>query len=75
MQVGYCENEVDCRRSLQLAHFGEMDFDTSSCKGTCDNCQRMQSQSCKEEDMSEIARQLVSFRVLLLLSLVVQIYC
>ncbi|KAG6556304.1 hypothetical protein Mapa_002246 [Marchantia paleacea] len=55
--VGYCENEVDCRRSLQLAHFGELNFNASSCKGTCDNCAR--SVSVVEEDVSEVAKQIV----------------
>lgn len=57
VQVGYCENEVDCRRSLQLAHFGELNFNASSCKGTCDNCAR--SVSVVEEDVSEVAKQIV----------------
>lgn len=57
--IGYCQNDIDCRRSLQLAHFGEMDFDVSSCKGTCDNCARMGNSGSVEEDVSETARQLV----------------
>ncbi|KAL3689189.1 hypothetical protein R1sor_015498 [Riccia sorocarpa] len=55
--VGYCENEVDCRRSLQLAHFGELTFNASNCKGTCDNCAR--SLSVVEEDVTEVAKQIV----------------
>jgi bloom syndrome protein len=35
--AAYCLNEVDCRRSLVLGHFGEH-FERQSCKGTCDNC-------------------------------------
>eukprot|EP00850_Spirogloea_muscicola_P013253 SM000089S23809 [mRNA] locus=s89:136313:144650:+ [translate_table: standard] len=37
--VSYCENEVDCRRSLQLVYFGEK-FDPASCRRTCDNCSK-----------------------------------
>ncbi len=59
LQVRYCENECDCRRSLQLAHFGEVDFNPSSCMGTCDNCARMEAYI--EEDVSETAKQLVTF--------------
>ena len=58
-QVGYCENDVDCRRSLQLAHFGEK-FDGSICKGTCDNCSK--STVAVEEDVSGTAKQLVCNR-------------
>ena len=36
--VAYCENCIDCRRTLQLAYFGER-FDKAQCAGTCDNCQ------------------------------------
>ncbi|KAG0568238.1 hypothetical protein KC19_6G005000 [Ceratodon purpureus] len=55
--IGYCQNDIDCRRALQLSHFGEMEFDVSSCKGTCDNC----AMDCGsvEQDVSETARQLV----------------
>ncbi|KAI5066012.1 hypothetical protein GOP47_0018636 [Adiantum capillus-veneris] len=54
--VGYCENDVDCRRSIQLAHFGEK-FDGSTCKGTCDNCSK--AVVAVENDVSETAKHLV----------------
>ncbi|MCO5608167.1 hypothetical protein L7F22_062373 [Adiantum nelumboides] len=54
--VGYCENDVDCRRSIQLAHFGEK-FDGSTCKGTCDNCSK--AVVAVDNDVSETAKQLV----------------
>lgn len=57
LQVGYCENDVDCRRTLQLAHFGELSFNAAHCKGTCDNCARRAK--VVEEDMSGVAKQLV----------------
>jgi hypothetical protein len=56
-QVAYCDNEVDCRRTLQLAHFGE-NFDARLCKGTCDNCAR--GSTFVETDVTEAAKQLVS---------------
>lgn len=34
--VSFCENDVDCRRKMLLAHFGEH-FD-DDCAGSCDNC-------------------------------------
>ncbi|KAG0706411.1 P-loop containing nucleoside triphosphate hydrolase protein, partial [Suillus ampliporus] len=37
--VQYCHNEVDCRRSLILAHFNEQ-FDSHLCSKGCDNCSR-----------------------------------
>jgi len=33
----YCEDEFECRRTLQLQFFGE-NFDPSNCNKTCDNC-------------------------------------
>ncbi|KAK4491251.1 hypothetical protein RD792_001986 [Penstemon davidsonii] len=54
--VSYCENDVDCRRHLQLVHFGEK-FDSLNCQNTCDNCSK--NQSCIEKDVTEIAKQLV----------------
>lgn len=55
-QVSYCENDVDCRRLIQLAHFGEK-FDSSTCQKTCDNCLKVTS--FIEKDVTEIAKQLV----------------
>ena len=37
MQIAYCEEQVECRRSLLLAHFGE-DWDVKQCQRTCDVC-------------------------------------
>ncbi|XP_057834687.2 ATP-dependent DNA helicase Q-like 4A isoform X2 [Cryptomeria japonica] len=54
--VNYCENDVDCRRVLQLAHFGEK-FDAASCKSTCDNCRKMIN--FVEEDVTDAAKHLV----------------
>ncbi|KAL1222851.1 ATP-dependent DNA helicase Q-like 4A [Cardamine amara subsp. amara] len=54
--VSYCENEVDCRRFLQLLHLGEK-FDSTNCKNTCDNC--CSSQSLIDKDVTLITRQLV----------------
>nr|KYP63184.1 ATP-dependent DNA helicase hus2/rqh1 [Cajanus cajan] len=54
--VSYCENDVDCRRLLQLVHFGEK-FNSSTCQKTCDNCLKITS--FIEKDVTEIAKQLV----------------
>ncbi|XP_023643239.1 ATP-dependent DNA helicase Q-like 4B [Capsella rubella] len=54
--VSYCENEVDCRRFLQLVHLGEK-FDSTNCKNTCDNCSSIKSMV--DKDVTLIARQLV----------------
>lgn len=56
LQVSYCENEVDCRRFLQLVHLGEK-FDSTNCQNTCDNCSS--SKSLIDKDVTVIARQLV----------------
>ncbi|XP_057812339.1 ATP-dependent DNA helicase Q-like 4A [Salvia miltiorrhiza] len=54
--VSYSENDVDCRRLLQLIHFGEK-FDSLNCRKTCDNCSK--NQTYVEKDVTEIAKQLV----------------
>ncbi|XWS67950.1 hypothetical protein CRYUN_Cryun04dG0048600 [Craigia yunnanensis] len=54
--VSYCENDVDCRRLLQLLHFGEK-FDSGHCKKTCDNCCKIKS--FVDKDVTNIAKQLV----------------
>ncbi|CAN0880742.1 ATP-dependent DNA helicase Q-like 4A [Linum grandiflorum] len=54
--VSYCENDVDCRRFLQLVHFGEK-FDSGNCNNTCDNCKN--TKSLVEKDVTQIAKQLV----------------
>ncbi|XP_009787118.1 ATP-dependent DNA helicase Q-like 4A isoform X2 [Nicotiana sylvestris] len=54
--VSYCENDVDCRRLLQLIHFGEK-FESTNCRKTCDNCSKIQK--CIEKDVTEVAKQLV----------------
>ncbi|KAL9244687.1 hypothetical protein vseg_018439 [Gypsophila vaccaria] len=54
--VSYAENEVDCRRLLQLGHFGE-NFNSLNCGKTCDNC--LKNISCIEKDVTNMAKQLV----------------
>ncbi|EXB87372.1 ATP-dependent DNA helicase Q-like 4A [Morus notabilis] len=54
--VSYCENDVDCRRLLQLIHFGEK-FDSAACKKTCDNCLKVKS--FVDKDVTEMAKHLV----------------
>lgn len=38
VQVAYCEEQVECRRAVLLAHFGESFDPKRSCHGTCDTC-------------------------------------
>lgn len=59
--MSYCENDVDCRRLLQLVHFGEK-FDPGNCKKTCDNC--LKSMNLIEKDVTDIAKQLVWCKIL-----------
>ncbi|XVE93247.1 hypothetical protein REPUB_Repub01dG0173900 [Reevesia pubescens] len=54
--VSYCENDADCRRLLQLLHFGER-FDSAHCEKTCDNCCKIKS--FVDKDVTNIAKQLV----------------
>lgn len=61
--MSYCENDVDCRRLLQLIHFGEK-FDSSACQKTCDNCLKIKS--FVEKDVTDTAKQLVCNVIMLL---------
>ncbi|KAJ3675195.1 hypothetical protein LUZ60_004237 [Juncus effusus] len=54
--VSYCENNVDCRRFLQLLHLGEK-FNPNNCHKTCDNCSK--SLNLVEKDVTHIAKHLV----------------
>uniref|UniRef100_A0A7N0TXR1 DNA 3'-5' helicase n=1 Tax=Kalanchoe fedtschenkoi TaxID=63787 RepID=A0A7N0TXR1_KALFE len=54
--VSYCENDVDCRRLLQLVHFGEK-FDPSTCNNTCDNCVKIKT--FVEKDVTGTAKELI----------------
>ncbi|XP_038989126.1 ATP-dependent DNA helicase Q-like 4A [Phoenix dactylifera] len=59
--VNYCENDIDCRRLLQLIHLGEK-FDPLRCRKTCDNCSKMSNWI--EKDVTDIAKQLVELVIL-----------
>ncbi|CAE6521724.1 unnamed protein product [Rhizoctonia solani] len=50
--VQYCQNKMDCRRSLVLAYFSEQ-FNPLHCIKTCDNC--VNSEGMVNEDMSKVA--------------------
>eukprot|EP01132_Coremiostelium_polycephalum_P007487 gene7487-9201_t len=54
--VSYCENEVDCRRVLQLKYFGET-FDRSKCAKTCDNC--LNTEPINKKDVTEEAKKII----------------
>lgn len=56
----YCEDDFQCRRTMQLEFFGE-DFDRSKCGKTCDNCKA--GREIEKRDLTDVARQ-----ILLLLS-------
>ena len=47
MQIAYCEEQVECRRSVLLAHFGES-FDVKRCYGTCDVCSQRNGQEFEQ---------------------------
>lgn len=48
----YCQNNVECRRTQVLLHFGER-FDPLACNQGCDNC--CNSKDSTKIDMSEVA--------------------
>lgn len=55
--VSYCENDVDCRRTLTLQYFGET-FSRADCDGSCDNCKNSGADTAVE-DISEHAKAFV----------------
>ncbi len=61
--VSYCDNVIDCRRKLILAHFGEA-FDPADCALVagceCDNCQFAERQKLAQRDLTEDAKALVN---------------
>lgn len=60
--VSYCDNLIDCRRRLILAHFGEA-FDPVDCALVlgceCDNCHAAESQKLAQRDLTADAKALV----------------
>ncbi|GMH94580.1 hypothetical protein TrVE_jg13575 [Triparma verrucosa] len=52
----YCEDEFQCRRSLQLEHFGEM-FDRLKCNKTCDNCRG--GATSTKHDYTSVAKEIL----------------
>lgn len=55
--IQYCENRIDCRRTLILHYFGEV-FDRRDCRKTCDNCES--SQEIVTKDFTEAAKDLLN---------------
>jgi RecQ family ATP-dependent DNA helicase len=55
--VSYCENDTDCRRVIQLAHFGEI-FDRKKCGKMCDNCKA--NFEVVQKDFTEEAKEFVN---------------
>lgn len=49
--VSYCENKIECRRSMQLTHLGENKIGQSLCAAStdtaCDNCLNNQAENAK----------------------------
>ncbi|KAH9283432.1 Bloom syndrome -like protein [Echinococcus granulosus] len=60
--VSYCDNVIDCRRRLILAHFGEA-FDPADCALVvgceCDNCHLAEHQKLAQRDLTVDAIALV----------------
>ena len=52
-QVSYCEEHVDCRRVMIMAHFGELNFAARHCHKTCDNCQKSSEANHETRDMTQ----------------------
>jgi len=55
--VRYCEDEFNCRRTLQLGFFGET-FDSCKCNKTCDNCRS--EKEADERDLTDLAKDFLA---------------
>eukprot|EP00894_Picocystis_sp_ML_P004174 jgi/Pico_ML_1/54691/g566.t1 len=56
--IAYCEEKVECRRVLQLSHFGERSFSAAHCNKTCDNC--WQASKYTDADITKQACELIN---------------
>ena len=54
LQVSYCEEQVDCRRVMIMAHFGELNFAARHCHKTCDNCLKSAGANHETRDMTQV---------------------
>jgi bloom syndrome protein len=52
--IQYCENRIDCRRTLILHYFGES-FERKDCNKTCDNCESQKEVVTKDFTSSAYA--------------------
>lgn len=57
--IQYCENRIDCRRTLILHYFGET-FDRAQCNRSCDNCET--NQGVVKKDVTSLACDLLRLR-------------
>lgn len=57
--IQYCENRIDCRRTLILHYFGEI-FDRKDCQKTCDNCES--GKDVITRDFTDAAKDLLNLR-------------
>lgn len=55
--IQYCENRIDCRRTLILQYFGE-NFNRIDCRKTCDNCES--SGDVVTRDFTDAAKDLLN---------------
>ena len=53
----YCENQFECRRTLQLQFFGES-FDRVGCNKTCDNCRA--GNVAENRNLTAVAREFMT---------------
>jgi bloom syndrome protein len=76
--VSYCENQVDCRRKLQLQYLGE-EFDSNDCRGTCDNCRTAAPHVRKDvteasSDMIDLLKEATRMNVQITSNQLVQVF-
>lgn len=53
--IQYCENHIDCRRTVVLQYFNEK-FNREDCHNHCDNCSSLENVKITKKDMTQLAR-------------------
>ncbi|CCD25442.1 RecQ family ATP-dependent DNA helicase NDAI_0F01230 [Naumovozyma dairenensis CBS 421] len=70
----YCENIKECRRKLVLSYFNE-EFDRNLCHENCDNCKKCQDVVSHMEDITMIAKDVITLVQSIENETVTSIYC
>ncbi|CCC70998.1 hypothetical protein NCAS_0G01110 [Naumovozyma castellii] len=72
--MSYCDNIHECRRKLVLSYFNEA-FDPVACDKNCDNCRNNRDVITKDEDITEVTKNIIELVESVQSEQVTMIYC